>query len=168
MQPLTQDDIRILYLKAGSVSEPVQISLTQANLECPPPYDALSYCWGQPVEESRFVITCDGKQMVVTQNLHEALPFLRFEDRDRALWIDAICINQESEDEKSQQVGIMKQIYEKADKVIIWLGKMADEHRAAFKVLEMFKWSTDMNKGYQYNFDQNMIDGILPPPQSSA
>jgi hypothetical protein len=38
------------------------------------------------------------------------------------LWIDAICINQSDDVEKSEQVVNMKEIYENACQVIVWLG----------------------------------------------
>ncbi|KAL6706058.1 hypothetical protein ACN47E_006160 [Coniothyrium glycines] len=40
----------------------------------------------------------------------------------RNLWIDAICINQESSEEKTQQVRKMHRIFQMASRVIIWLG----------------------------------------------
>ena len=36
-------------------------------------------------------------------------------------WIDAICIDQANEKERPEQVKVMKQIYEKAEAVVIWL-----------------------------------------------
>ncbi|XXH03817.1 hypothetical protein Hte_010223 [Hypoxylon texense] len=45
---------------------------------------------------------------------------------DRDIWIDAICINQEDNVERCQQVSIMADIYRSAEYVIIWLGP-ADE-----------------------------------------
>lgn len=168
MRPLAPDSIRIVFLKAGLDSDPIQVSLTQVNLGSPPAYEALSYCWGKPVENTGFAIVCDGEQLGVTKNLHEALHFLRFANQDRVLWIDAICINQKCDDEKSQQVGVMKDIYEKASQVIIWLGMVSPEERPGFAMLEMFKQSIDMNSGYKYHFDRNMEDGIMPPVQSSA
>lgn len=41
--------------------------------------------------------------------LDEALRHLRLEDRERLLWIDAICINQSDGEEKTYQVGIMSE-----------------------------------------------------------
>ena len=37
------------------------------------------------------------------------------------LWVDAVCINQEDVKERSAQVGLMSQIYQKAKQVIVWL-----------------------------------------------
>jgi hypothetical protein len=39
------------------------------------------------------------------------------------LWIDAISINQETLEERNHQVGIMGEIYSRAECVIIWLGR---------------------------------------------
>lgn len=39
------------------------------------------------------------------------------------LWIDSVCINQADLAEKSSQVNLMGQIYKKAARVIVWLGK---------------------------------------------
>lgn len=48
---------------------------------------------------------------------------MRRRDTSRWLWIDAICINQKDDEEKSSQVGIMRQIYERAFQTIVWLGE---------------------------------------------
>jgi hypothetical protein len=37
-------------------------------------------------------------------------------------WIDAVCIDQEHNEEKSQQIRQLRKIYEQASRVIIWLG----------------------------------------------
>ncbi|KAK6857828.1 hypothetical protein PG995_005527 [Apiospora arundinis] len=58
----------------------------------------------------------------VTHNLLEALENLRYHDRERMLWIDALCIDQANNQEKGHQVGQMRLVYEYADNVLIWLG----------------------------------------------
>ena len=42
--------------------------------------------------------------------------------KERVLWIDAICINQESVEEKQLQVPLMGRVYNLAKRVIAWLG----------------------------------------------
>jgi hypothetical protein len=42
-------------------------------------------------------------------------------------WIDAICINQNNDEEKSHQVNHMKDIYTNAIAVIVWLGKASKD-----------------------------------------
>lgn len=88
-------------------------------------YEALSYVWGQSSENR--TITVDGKEGVpVTDNLHAALRRLRRPDRQRILWVDSLCINQENIEERSWQVEMMGRIYSTAARVVIWLGDAED------------------------------------------
>lgn len=52
------------------------------------------------------------------------------------MWIDAICINQEDTAEKGYQVGIMREIYLAAMRVVVWLGEEGDTARVAWKLCE--------------------------------
>lgn len=94
---------------------------------------ALSYTWGST--ENNAVIHLDGGPVPVTMNLLEALQALRFQDKSRVLWIDALCINQTDLEERASQVNIMRHIYQKAQNVIVWLGPAADDSRLAFDLL---------------------------------
>jgi hypothetical protein len=88
-----------------------------------PNFEALSYAWDStehPVDI--FVGPIGNHTLGVTQNLAEALPYLRFKDRPRVLWIDAISVNQQGLAERSQQVQQMADIFSKPARVIIWLG----------------------------------------------
>ena len=51
-------------------------------------------------------------------------------------WIDAICINQSSIPERSAQVRIMRDIYDQASLVLIWLGPQDVFSHEAIDVLE--------------------------------
>ncbi|KAF2022703.1 heterokaryon incompatibility, partial [Setomelanomma holmii] len=99
-----------------------------------PPYIALSYTWGDP--NDTVPVLCNGRVIAVTRNLKEALWQFR-EDRKRLVrsksstmsrsrllhfWIDAICIDQTNNKEKSFQVGMMAEIYQRACHVFAWLG----------------------------------------------
>lgn len=84
-------------------------------------YDALSYTWGNNATSE--VITCDGSELLVTENLCQALLALRQpETKTRWLWVDAICINQEDDLEKARQIPSMFFIYQQATQVVAWLG----------------------------------------------
>jgi ankyrin repeat protein len=61
--------------------------------------------------------------MTVTKSVYLALRDLRYQEKDRVLWIDALCINQNNDEERGQQVQQMGSIYGKAKRVIIWLGE---------------------------------------------
>jgi hypothetical protein len=92
-------------------------------------YEALSYVWGD--SEARRPIILDGKIFEVTVNLFSALSHLQLEDRPRVLWIDAICIDQDSIQERNHQVASMGGIYGNCQKVVIWLGDEDNETESA-------------------------------------
>jgi hypothetical protein len=56
-------------------------------------------------------------------------------DEECVLWIDAICINQSDELERSVQVGYMGEIYESARRVVVWVGE-ADELGKSDRAME--------------------------------
>lgn len=85
-----------------------------------PRYTALSYCWGSTAD-TRHLIRINGLSFAVSRRLHDALCFIR-DFKDGLFWIDAICINQNDLPERAEQVKIMHRIYERAHKVIVWLG----------------------------------------------
>lgn len=97
----------------------LSISLQQFPISQCPPYQALSYTWGQPDRSDR--VHCEDDEYVnVTPNLLAALLHLQ-RLKPVTLWVDAICINQEDYKERSRQVSLMCQIYQKAKQVIVWL-----------------------------------------------
>jgi hypothetical protein len=49
---------------------------------------------------------------------------------------DAVCMNQEDLFERSQQVAVMRQIYSKADNVIVWLGGGDDTTRKCIRTIK--------------------------------
>jgi hypothetical protein len=89
------------------------------------PYEALSYTWGG-VEMAASVHIGSGTYNV-TENLYLALHHLRYQHEDRILWVDAICIDQSNNQERGHQVNQMRDIYSKADRVLIWLGPATDD-----------------------------------------
>lgn len=60
----------------------------------------------------------------VTPNLSEALYHLR-RDEPLVLWIDALCIDQQTMTERNSQVGIMGEIFSHASLVHMWLGNFS-------------------------------------------
>jgi hypothetical protein len=65
------------------------------------------------------------------------------------LWVDALCINQDDDEEKSQQVAMMREIYSSATRVLIWLGKKTQLVQAAFNVMKSLAllWLDRVTKG---------------------
>ncbi|KAM0175400.1 hypothetical protein ACHAPC_009643 [Botrytis cinerea] len=96
-------------------------------------YQALSYVWG--VSETLRSVFIDKQPLPVTANLHAALLQLRDRTFERIIWVDAICINQKDEEEKSHQIGLMAKIFGLADRVIVYLGEAADDSDQALKII---------------------------------
>ncbi|KAM7188359.1 Heterokaryon incompatibility protein (HET) domain containing protein [Rhypophila sp. PSN 637] len=124
---LATDAIRLVRLLKGSDYEPIVCELFETLLHQVngTPYEALSYTWGQSQELIQ--ITLCGKKVLIRDNLFTALWYLRKPDEDRLLWIDAICIDQQSHLEKGHQVGQMRLIYQNAQNVHVWLGQSTDD-----------------------------------------
>lgn len=91
-------------------------------------YEAVSYTWGKPIMNK--TLTCDNTFLPITENVDVMLRRLRT-NRERRLWIDAICLNQADVDEKPCQVPLMGEIYREASNVLIWLGDATEEELQA-------------------------------------
>lgn len=114
-------EIRVLILHPGKKGSPIECTLEHRCLGSNKAhFDALSYVWGNPAVTGE--ITCNNRRRNVGKNLYDALERLRLPDDERVLWIDALCINQADNQEKTQQVRLMGEIYSKAQRVLIWLG----------------------------------------------
>jgi hypothetical protein len=129
------NEVRLLTLKAGDCKEDIKCLLTPYKLDQNLGFEALSYSWGTSTETIPISINAC-HSMHITTNLHSALRHLRCQNEDRILWIDAVCINQKDDTEKNHQVRMMKQIYESADQVVIWLGEAIEHTGRAFEKLK--------------------------------
>lgn len=113
-------EIRILQLLPGSEDDPIRGTLHTILLTETSDYEALSYNWGDP--QVCRAIEVDGMEKDVTENLFNALRRLRLTKKERCLWVDAICINQDDDTEKSHQVNLMSKIYSWTARALLWLG----------------------------------------------
>ena len=125
--------IRLMNLHPGRASDPVTCHLMIEDLNTSLEYNALSYEW--KIINGFTNIACGSSSLEVTHNLAAALRSLRRFDRPRVFWIDAVCINQKDEIEKSGQIPLMHDIYATAKSVLIWLGPSFRGVKAAFDVL---------------------------------
>jgi hypothetical protein len=94
---------------------------------------ALSYRWGDA--KLRRPISLNGRNFLVTENLEITLRHLRCVEGKRAVWIDALCINQDCIPERNEQVTKMPQIYQRAEKVVVWPGPASSNSDIAFQFL---------------------------------
>ena len=150
-RPLSRPrDIRLVALQPGAQRTPLRCSLMNVSLDDRPHYEAVSYVWAQSLtwdkavsssSEGRFcidfqdsvsphvplpnqhTIECDGSSLSLTENLEAALHRFRLENATRLLWVDQICIDQTNPQERGAQVLLMRDIYERASQVLVWLGE---------------------------------------------
>ncbi|KAF2192390.1 HET-domain-containing protein [Zopfia rhizophila CBS 207.26] len=133
-KPLRVGEIRLIDLQPGRDVDPIKCGIRGVVPERSTPYESISYCWG--VNKADAKIECDGRVIPVTKNLCSALRHLRNEHTDRTIWIDAICINQGDVDERGYQVSLMKDIFQKSKRTVVWLGEESDETDAAIKLMK--------------------------------
>ncbi|KAI4862198.1 HET-domain-containing protein [Hypoxylon rubiginosum] len=121
--PMEQADrqIRLVTICPGTWSDKIKCEVHVASMDDSPYYEALSYVWGDANKTKP--ISVDDQIFPVTENLYFALRRLRYTESPRVIWIDAICINQKDNEEKSTQVGMMGRIYSNCQKAILWLGE---------------------------------------------
>jgi hypothetical protein len=103
-----------------------------------PQYEALSHSWGKDAAIHRVYIKDEDlpsksskRYLQIRSNLESALRHLRYPDRSRTLWIDAICINQGDALERGAQVKRMQKIYQRASLVVLWIGPEQDSSSLA-------------------------------------
>ncbi|KAF2260072.1 hypothetical protein CC78DRAFT_620568 [Lojkania enalia] len=133
----SEDSFRLFRLKTpqpclASAFDRIELELFEASLDRPPEFEAISYAWGQ--EQADSTLSCNGLPLQVTSNVISILRELQQKESVGVLWIDTICIDQNSIPEKNMQVPRMRSIYQKALHVWIWLGRGTCETEAAFEL----------------------------------
>jgi Heterokaryon incompatibility protein (HET) len=120
--PLRRGEIRLFRLLPGKVTEPLAGNLAHFSIDSGvPSYSALSYVWGNENPASDILLLPTASKRV-TSNLACALRYLRRPDSELLLWVDALCINQDDDVEKAQQVARMRDVYSIASEVVAFLG----------------------------------------------
>ncbi|KAI8933252.1 hypothetical protein NX059_009883 [Plenodomus lindquistii] len=139
----TRQQIRLMklyrnpFVTVGHSIHP-QSSLTKLScsirifdLDNAPAYTALSYTWGRSAPVRR--IRIDGKDMSIRVNLHDFLEaFCNDPANTCYLWIDQLCIDQQSDSERNHQVRLMSRIYKQCTRVIAWLDLFSTAAAEAF------------------------------------
>ncbi|KAH7382075.1 heterokaryon incompatibility protein-domain-containing protein [Cadophora sp. MPI-SDFR-AT-0126] len=132
---LRPGQIRLLKLLRGDSSKYLKCELQPVAIDSPdcPRYTAISYCSGDP--SLARTIMLNQKLYRVTESVYDLLNSLMSKIK-RWIWIDALCIDQNDNEEKSWQIGYMGRIYSRARLVYVWLGNEAEGSSSAVSLLK--------------------------------
>ncbi|CZR65729.1 uncharacterized protein PAC_15629 [Phialocephala subalpina] len=150
----------VVHPRVPSRPEEIRVTIFETPLEAEhrvwPTFMALSYVWGDTNDRRDLTVVdlkdepgsdhlASPKCLSVTANLVEALTHRPWPDKHCILWIDAICINQEDLDERSEQVKLMAEIYSSASQVHAWLGPPTHDSNLAMNLLHRISDSIDVD-----------------------
>ena len=136
-QPLqaTKGSCRIMALQPNAGDGTICGTLQEAIVDGLAEYVALSYQWGPA--DNYDLIEIDDCPFRVRRNLFNCLAeYSRRIRQPASLFVDAICIDQSSTQERSAQVAIMGKIFQQAREVFIWLGADASGCAALFHMAD--------------------------------
>jgi hypothetical protein len=145
--------IRLIHLHpAADQPELLNACLKVHKLDAQCEYEAVSYTWGDYSDSSGTIVLND-QVLKITLNLYAALMAYRYTNRERVLWADAVCINQEDAVEKAQQVSIMSDIYSMARTVQVWLAPHSPAMSTALEFMKQLSLRAE-DLGTSKNVDQ--------------
>ncbi|RFN54181.1 hypothetical protein FIE12Z_1307 [Fusarium flagelliforme] len=144
-EKLDKDSLRIFTLEPGEEKDTLHGSLVTHRLDAAPEYEALSYEWGNKNETT--YMKCNNYDFKITKSLNIYL-----------------APPEESYDERSAQVSIMKLIYSNATMVTAWLGPADTEATNSVKRLltafsNLTQWSGEMK---HFPDDHHLAELNLP------
>lgn len=97
-------------------------------------YEALSYVWGKRRDGGSILFP--GGKLTVSLVLERILSCLRHVNKERRIWVDAICINEADKQEMYQQREAMQRIYGAAALLLVWLGEEDGTFKRTLKALK--------------------------------
>jgi hypothetical protein len=92
LNPSKQEFRLLTLLSSPDFSATLQAELQVVEIGSSPQYEALSYVWG--TAEFDHDVYIEHRRYPITENLDYALRYLRHRDRNRVLWVDALCATQ--------------------------------------------------------------------------
>lgn len=130
---LQKKEIRLFTLFPGEGMECLQGMLWTTTSRKAGSYTTLSYVWG-PQNQSMKVLRTPSGDIRIRDALHTALVGLRKKREPLTLWVDALCINQSDKREKSQQIILLAEIFQRSACTLAHIG--GDEnHSEAIQML---------------------------------
>lgn len=156
-----QRRLKLAFIQASTdFAARVECTTLVVDIAKAPTYKALSYAWGgsrkvisytredgppyaaegdngksNPTQE---MVMVDGQEMNIRQTLFHALQQIREPNSAVAIWVDAICTSPEEMKRRAAWTLRMRDIYEYAEEVIVWLGQGDEETQKGMDFLDGF------------------------------
>ena len=161
----TRKEFRLLEVQAGQDESPIICSSRHAFLTPGkiPAYETISYCWGDPKNKATALV--DEHTAAIPASSAAALRRVRRPDGRRTVWIDAICIDQQNDTERGQQVAMMSDIYSQAVGNLIYLGEDDNLARTALRSIQAILSSDVGQETYR---SRVLRDGLYREPPTPA
>lgn len=169
-----KDEIRLLYLEPCDKEDGIlHGELRIVRLSNRPDYTALSYTWADASGDrslcEKVFVGRAWMPLAITSNCAAALRRLRFKSTTRILWVDAICIDQGSVREKNHQVSVMRDIYSRAQSVVIFLGGGSGTNTPAARLMqrlsdERFRAGKAVLKEWGHVYDPSGVIDLFQHP----
>ncbi|KAH7085255.1 heterokaryon incompatibility protein-domain-containing protein [Paraphoma chrysanthemicola] len=114
---LSQNTIRVVEVLPLGTDGLVRCRVRHTTIESE--YTCLSYVWGDA--DDSHTIHMNGQPFPRNLGWHNSA--FSFEAATKALWIDALCIDQGNNNERNHQVQQMGSIFRQAQRVLAWTGR---------------------------------------------
>lgn len=170
---LSRREFRLLRLHPAQPGDLLHCSLVTDSIDTPICYESLSYVWGSPQPAQKLLLSDENESgftppthFQVGPTLHSALLALRMPNTPRLLWVDALCINQDDNEERNLQVTMIREIYSKAERCVIWLGEPDYSSQLLFSELHRV-----FRPGFFSNNEDNgnpALDSVSAGPMKQA
>ncbi|RSM16162.1 hypothetical protein CDV31_004625 [Fusarium ambrosium] len=161
--PPGESSFRLLTLLPGHFDDEITCNLDIHSISDDDKYEALSYTWGDA--DDVWSILVNRIHINVTANLKVALQYLRRPSEPRVLWIDAVCINQNDNQEKLLQIQRMGRIFSSAASVVAWLGESrpdVDQAWSAMTQISQALWTARVENAHEFS-DATFATSQLSP-----
>lgn len=130
---LADDEIRLFTLFPGEGTERMQGMIWTTTSKIAGPYKTLSYVWG-PEQQPMHVLRTPSGDLNIKDALFTALVSLRSRHEPLTLWIDALCINQGDNREKTQQIALLPETFQRSASTLAFIGG-GDQYSEAVRML---------------------------------
>ena len=104
-------------------------------------------------QEAYISISLTGLDFDIPETVYNALLALRHHDKERALWIDAICLSEDELRDKRTKSTITPGVFAAAERVLVWLGNETTNSKEGIELLNLCA-------RYRHSFPA--FKGVLP------